>query len=59
MDNEEKMTIIYPNKGWTSRGDFISHGEMIDAKGEPVYKFEGHWMQFGKILDIETNELIK
>lgn len=53
------MTILYPKKGWTSKGDFLAHGELTDKDGKTIYKFDGHWMKYGKLINPENEETVK
>lgn len=55
----DEMTILYPKKGWTSKGDFLAHGKLIDKDKKVIYKFDGHWLKYGKLLNPENDELIK
>lgn len=53
------MDIKYPPKGWTSKGDFAAHGKLKNKEGEVIYKFDGHWREFGQLLDPKTSEVIQ
>jgi len=45
LQTNDKLEIVFPKKGWTSRGDYLVDGTLTDASGKLVYNLEGNWKE--------------
>jgi hypothetical protein len=52
----DKITVRFKPKGWTSKTDYEVEGEITDVNGKVVYGVTGKWNSHLSIIDPKTQE---
>ena len=59
LDTKDRLEVNFKKKGWTSKGDYLVDGLILDEEGKEVYKVEGNWKESLHLIDSKTKEITK
>lgn len=56
MNTNDKISLNFKKKGWTSKGDYLVEGTLTDGNGKLVYEVDGDWRDYINLVDPKTKE---